>query len=287
MLFRRLIWTSLFIALVVGSLQAVLQHRLAVPIILAAEVFEEGASSQTTVPLPLHDEHPHGAEQAGHAPLLATPHEHEHAEATQEWTPANGHERAFWTWVATVLNTLALALLALAAMATSLLATIRRGDQPARALPLGISVAVMGWFSLHLWPTLGLPAELPGMEAAALSARQGWWLWAAVSALGACALLALSRKSWRWPLAALLLALPFLVGAPQLAGDPLGAFGPEAQTQMRALQARFGVVTHLLAATQWLGIGWLGGWLFGRWVQPFLTLSALRDPAVALHRQTP
>lgn len=287
MLFRRLIWMSLLIALVVGSLQAVFQNRWAVPIILAAEVFEDGTSPQTTASLPLHDEHPHGAEHASHAPLLAAPHGHEHAEAAQEWTPANGHERVFWTWVATVLNTLALALLALAAMATSLLVTIRRGDRPVRALPAGMSVAAMGWFSLHLWPTLGLPAELPGMEAAALSARQGWWLWAAVSALGACALLALSRKPWRWPLAALLLALPFLVGAPHLAGDPLGAFGPEAQTQMRTLQARFGVVTHLLAATQWLGIGWLGGWLFGRWVQPLLTLSALRDTTGALHRQTP
>lgn len=287
MLFRRLIWTSLFIALVVGSLQAEFQNRLAVPIILAAEVFEDGASSQTTASLPLQDEHPHGTEQARQAPLLATPHEHDHAETAQEWAPVNGYERTFWTWVATVLNTMAVALLALAAMATSLLVSTRRGDQPARALPLGMSVAAMGWFSLHLWPTLGLPAELPGMEAADLAARQGWWLWAVVSALGACALLALSRQSWRWPLAALLLALPFLVGAPHLAGDPLGAFGPEAQTQMRALQARFGVVTHLLAATQWLGIGCLGGWLFGRWVQPHLTLAARRDPAVALHRQTP
>lgn len=283
MLFRRLIWAALLVALVVGSLQAVLQHRWAVPIILAAEVLEDGATSS-----PHSDEHAHGAEPAGQATLSATAHEHVHEhEHSQEWTPANGYERTFWTWVATVLDTLALTLLALAAMATSLLVSRHRGEQPARAWPTAMAVAAMGWFSLHLWPTLGLPAELPGMEAADLAARQGWWLWAVVSALAACALLALSRKFCRWPMAALLLVLPFVAGAPHLAGNPLGAFGPDAQTQMHALQARFGVVAHLLAVTQWLGIGCLGGWLFGRWVQPHMTHSTPRDTTSTPLKYTP
>lgn len=277
MLFRRLIWTALVVALAVGSLQAVLQHRWAVPIILAAEVFEAGATSEATGPTPHPDEHAHGDAQAHPAQQLASPHEHGPAEAAQEWAPADGHERTFWTWVATVLDTLALTLLAFAALATSLLVSNRRGDRAAPAARAGMLVAAMGWFSLHLWPALGLPAELPGMEAPDLAARQAWWLWAVASALAACAMLALSRRSWRWPLAALLLVVPFVAGAPHLASDPLGAFGPEAQTQMRALQVRFSVVTHLLAATQWLGIGGLGGWLFGRWVQPYLTPSMPRD----------
>lgn len=285
MLFRHLIWTALVVALAMGSLQTALQHRWAVPVILAAEVFEAGATSQATESSSTHqDGHSHDDAHAYPAQLLAGSHEHEPA---QEWAPADGYERTFWSWVANVLDTLALTLLAFAALATAQLVSNRRGDRAVRAFPAGMVVAAMGWFSLHLWPALGLPVELPGMEAADLTARQGWWLWAVVSALAACALLTLSRQSWRWPLAALLLALPFVAGAPHLAGDPLAAFGPEAQAQMRELQVRFGLVSHLLAATQWLGIGCLGGWLFARWVLPHLTQPMRRGTTSIPLKQTP
>ena len=56
--------------------------------------------------------------------------------------------------------------------------------QPAVALPatasrgvlrqLAAAVAAIGWLSLHLWPSLGLPAEVPGTEAADLRLRQLW-----------------------------------------------------------------------------------------------------------------
>lgn len=256
------------VALVVGSVQAALQHWLAVPIILAAEVLEEATSTQRSEPSAHQEEHSHNAVHATQSTEL--PNSHDHDEVAKEWAPAGDVERTFWTWVATVIDTLALGLLSLAAIAASLASSNRRGNAPVPALLTGLLVAAAGWFGLHLWPALGLPAELPGMEAADLGSRQAWWLMSAVSALGTCVLLAFSRKSWRWPLAALLLVLPFLIGAPHLTGDPLGAFGPEAQMQMRALEARFSRITHLLAVTQWLGIGLLGGWLFGRWVQPCL-----------------
>lgn len=279
MLLRRLIWTALAVALVVGSAQALLQHWLADPLILAAEVFENApapATPSTPEAVPLHGEpgHDHAVH---HDPALtaavAQTEAHEHEE--DEWAPADGAERTFWTWVANMLDTLALTLLALAAMAGTVLLAKQRQQTPLRALPLGLLVGAMGWLSLHLWPTLGLPAELPGMQAADLAARQGWWLLAVVSAAGACASAGLLRGQWRWLLTAALLALPFLVGAPHVA-DALAEFGPEARAQMELLEQQFHTATHVLALTQWLGIGLVGGLLFGRWVQP-----ALKQPTLA------
>lgn len=280
MLLRRLIWTALAVALVVGSAQALLQQWLAVPLILAAEVFEDTPAPATTpAHIPLHGEpgHDHAVH---HDPTLfaAAPVAHDHAAHEHDedaWAPADGTERTFWTWLASVLDTLALTLLALAAMAGAVLLAKQRQQTPLHALPLGLLVGAMGWLSLHLWPTLGLPAELPGMQAADLAARQGWWLLAVLSAAGACASAGLLRGPWRWLLAAALLALPFLVGAPHVA-DALADFGPEARAQMEALEQQFHTVTHVLAITQWLGIGLIGGLLFGRWVQP-----ALKQPTLA------
>lgn len=290
MLLRRLIWTALAVALVVGSAQALLQQWLAVPLILAAEVFEDAPAPTATPELamaavPLHGEagHDHAihhdpALNAAAPVALAEAHEHEHDE--DAWAPADGTERTFWTWAASVLDTLALSLLALAAMTGALLLAKQRQQTLPRALPLGLLVGAAGWLSLHLWPTLGLPAELPGMQAADLAARQGWWLLAVACAASACALAGLARGHWRWLAAVALLTLPFLVGAPHVA-DALADFGPEARAQMEALEQQFHTATHLLAIAQWLGIGLVGGLLFGRWVQPVLRQPSLAPAAPA------
>ena len=275
MLLRRLIWTALALALAVGSAQALLQQWLAVPLILAAEVFEDAPTpTATPAPPPAHGEpgHDHaihhdpalfaaGAEDTAHVD------EHEHDE--EAWAPADGAERTFWTWVASVLDTLALTLLALAAMAGTVLLAKQRQQTPLRALPLGLLVGAAGWFSLHLWPTLGLPAELPGMQAADLAARQGWWLLTVVCAATACSLAGLARGHWRWLAAVALLTLPHLAGAPHV-GDAFAEFGPEPRARMEVLEQQFHTITHVLALTQWLGIGLIGGLLFGRWVEPAL-----------------
>lgn len=275
MLLRRLIWTAFAVALVVGSAQAFLQQWLAIPLILAAETFEDVPTPATVPALPPAHGEPGHDHAIHHDPALfaagaedtAQAHEHEHDEAA--WAPADGADRSFWTWVANVLDTLALTLLAWAAMAGTVLQAKQRQQPPLGALPLGVLVGAAGWFSLHLWPALGLSAELPGMHAADLDARQGWWLLTVVCAAAACALVGLARTPWRWLAATVLLALPFLIGAPHVS-DAFSGFGPEARAQMEGLERQFHAVIHGLALTQWLGIGLVGGLLFGRWVQPSL-----------------
>lgn len=243
MLFIRLIWCALLTAVIVGSLQFGVEQWRAVPIIRAAEVFEiqkvEGVIPQA----------------------------HEHSEAV---APSDDDipYRDAWTWVANVLHAFSMALLMFAVMGWWIW---RRGGAVATSR-LALAVAAAGLLSLHLWPTLGLPAELPGMDAAALGARQAWWLLAAVSAALACASVAgIGTKSvashWRWLAALLLLALPFIVGAPHAPGDPLAGFSAQARSRLEELAPEFIRTTHWISLSFWISLGCVGGWVFGRWIK--------------------
>ncbi|EWS55199.1 CbtA family protein [Methylibium sp. T29] len=260
MLFTRLIWVALGAAILVGSVQTALQQWQAVPIILAAEVFEdqkaaqEAASAKQAAPAAV-QAHAHSQ-----APGVA-PHDHgdRASQEAAEWKPADGMERAAWTWAANVLHGFSMALLVFAVMS---LWVWRRGT-PARPVLLGLAVAAAGWLTFHLWPSLGLRAEIPGMEAAALDARQGWWTLAAASAALACAVTAFADKPWRWLVAAALLALPFVVGAPEFQGDPLPGFSAGARAQLQQLGTQFILVTTWMSVVLWLSLGLACGWFSG------------------------
>lgn len=258
-LFQRLIWAALAVALLVGSLQTLVQHTWAVPIILKAETFED---QKLSPPEAAHD-------HAAHAHDPAQP-------AAEAWAPENGAERSFWNWVANVLHGFGMALLALVVL--SLWVGRRSADTPRWALALGVAAA--GFLSLHLWPALGLPAEIPGMDAARLGSRQGWWLLAAGGAAVACGALAFGWGAWRWAAAVAGLAMPFVVGAPHIVADPLAGFGPEAQQVLRDLGRQFVWVTHAIAVSFWLSLGVVSVWAFTRWVRgalPVAEISRGRD----------
>ena len=282
MLFQRLIWAALAVALAVGSLQSVLYQWKAVPLILAAEKFEDQKADTTTLALAPATARTHAE---GHEHEHKDEHDHGHAHAhaydaadradgTASWAPQDGAERTFWTWVANVLHGLSMAVLVLVVMGA---AVLKRGA-PRHTLALSLGVAFAGWLSLSLWPSLGLPAELPGIEAPSLQMRQLWWLLAVVSAAAACACAAFLRAPWRWLLAAALLALPFLIGAPEM-GDPFASFGPETKTTLQRLQQDFIVTTAWLAASLWLSLGLACGLAFRRWLEPaLLALTQNQSP---------
>lgn len=270
MLFRRLVWCSLLAALLVGSLQFAVQRWQALPIILAAERFEDQRAA-TSVPV-----HGHAREVEGSTDAQEHAAEHHHDESS--WSPADGVERSFWTWVANVLHAFSMALLVFAVMGACVW---RRGAQGGRGgrgdiVRLASVVAAAGWLSLHLWPSLGLTADVPGMETADLRARQTWWLLAVASAAGACGVLAFCTGRWRWFAAAALLALPFVVGAPQVA-DPLAGFNGEAHAQLAQLGRDFGWATTWVSLSFWASLAVVGGAVFARWLQP--ALAAMRSEA--------
>ena len=262
MIFQRLIWAALAAALLVGTVQSGVQHWQALPIILAAEVYEGSKLDAPSTPAT-----PVVAQAHVHAEGVAPASAHTHG-AAEEWAPAEGAERIFWTWTANVLHAFSMALLVFAVMGVCLW----RGTAM-RSLPLGLLVAAAGWLSFHFWPSLGLPAEIPGMDAARLGSRQGWWVLAAGSAALACASVAGLRSHLRWAAAAAWLAVPFVVGAPSMAADPLAGFSGSAQLQLRELGTQFIWATTWVSLSFWVFMGLVCSAAFKRWLRPVLEKS--------------
>lgn len=265
MIFRRLIWAALAVALLVGSVQSGLQQWQTVPIILAAEVFE---GQKVEAPEPV------ATPAAATAHVHADGEAHDHGAAAEAWAPADGVERHFWTWVANVLHAFSMALLVLAVMALC-----QWRGSALRAVPLAAWVAAAGWLSFHFWPSLGLHAEIPGMDAARLGSRQGWWVLAAGGAALACASVALMRSPLRWAAAAGWLALPFVVGAPHIVADPLAGFTGEAQAALRQLGGEFIWATTWLSLSFWVSMGAAAGLAFQRWLRPAVAAVLARTGA--------
>lgn len=251
MLLSRLVWCALLTALLVGSVQFGLGRWHAVPIIQAAEAFESRKSNAG--PAHTHD--------------LTSTSGNAHVEPDATEPPA--HQRAAWTWVAQVLHSFSMALLMFAVMGW----WVWKRGAPMGTARIALAVAAAGLLSMDIWPALGLPAELPGMDAASLGMRQAWWVLAAASAALACATLAgVATKHiaphWRWLAAAALLALPFVVGAPQPLGDTLAGFDAPERTQLRALEHAFVWATRWTSLSFWTSIAIVGGLVFARWLKP-------------------
>ena len=129
-----------------------------------------------------------------------------------------------------------------------------------RGAPKGFAAGALwgicGFLSVNLAPALGLPPELPGTAAAALGARQWWWLGTVV-----CTALGLAVLCW---LPGLWRKLPgvVLLLVPQLAGAPLAALA--AALAPVALATQFEWTALAVSAAFWLVLGSVGAVLFAR-----------------------
>ena len=253
MLFRRLFLCALFVGLLTGLFDSVVQRWQLVPLILAAEVFEETAA-------PAAAQHAH-AEGAAHSP------------DAQAWEPENGPQRSAYTVLANVLNAMGSALLLMPMLAFW---NRQRAGQPL-ALHQGYGACVRhgllwgaaGWMALFALPALGLAPELPGMQAAELQARQIWWSLTVACGAGGLAVLCLVKANWR-VLGLGLLVLPFAIGAPQHAGSPFAGMAAGVALQMQQLHAQFVVASAVASALQWLLLGTLSALAVARWLSPLL-----------------
>jgi cobalt transporter subunit CbtA len=223
--FRRLLFAALCAGLLSGVLAAVGHQIGTVPLILEAETYET-AAQQT---------HAH--------PPAAAP-----REANASWEPENAIERAVYTLAADLLTAIGFALLLAAGLALQGSAVTWRE---------GLFWGLAGFATFTLAPGLGLPPELPGSEAGPLLARQLWWLATAVATGGGLALIAFARRPGYAIVAAALIVLPHLLGAPQPA-DHAGAAAPE------ALAHRFVVAATLVSLLFWLALGASTGYFYRR-----------------------
>jgi cobalt transporter subunit CbtA len=225
--FRRLVWVALCAGLLAGLFATVAHQVSTVPVILKAEVYEKAAE---------HTQPPHEH---------ATSASDEHAPA---WEPENGIERAAYTLLADVLTGIGFALLLAAGLA------LRGGEVSWRD---GLFWGLAGFAAFTIAPGLGLQPEVPGTEAAPLIARQLWWLATAVSTGAGLALLAFTRRAHWVVLAAILIVLPQLYGAPQLVEQP-------ASVTPEALSHQFVVAVTVVSFLFWLILGASTGYFYGR-----------------------
>jgi cobalt transporter subunit CbtA len=132
-------------------------------------------------------------------------------------------------------------------------------------------IALTGFAAFCLAPALGLPPELPGMQAADLEARQFWWISTAFATSAGAGLILVWRKPQIF-IAALVIGLsPHVVGAPVL-DEHLAAVVPP---ELSALFSARVIGTNL--------VGWV---VLGMILARMSGLSAVRENLLGGHATT-
>jgi cobalt transporter subunit CbtA len=228
-LFRQILFTAAVAGFLGGALLTLLQNISTigvVPLILQAETYETAAEATAVT-----------------AETSAT---HEHDHSAEAWAPADGVERLGYTLLTNVVMAIGFALMLGAGFA------LAGGSNWKRGLLWGLA----GFATFMLAPSLGLPPEVPGTEAAALADRQLWW-WATVLATGSgIALLVYGRRIPFYIAAAGLIVAPHIIGAPQ--PEVHGGLAPE------SLAKEFILVVMVTMLAFWLALGALSGFFYKR-----------------------
>lgn len=255
---RRYIWCGLLAALLVGSIQTLVQRVQGIPIIIEAEKFELSVERN-------HGEITHSVKNDN-----ANEHDHNHHH-DDTWSPSNGTERLFWTWIANSLEAFSIALIIYVLMS---IIVVKNLENRYSRTKIVVYVATIGWISFYLWPSLGLHAELPGVETGSLVERQLWWLLAAVSSLiASIILISDATKISRWAIGLILLSMPFIIEAPMFSGDPFRAYTGESYLSMQGLAKQFALVTAYISLTFWISIAIVTRLIFDQWLKPLISNS--------------
>lgn len=242
-LFQRIFFAAVLSGLAAGLAMSALQQWKAAPLILVAEAYEAAA--------PAHE----------HADAAARADGHVHD--PEAWAPQDGLERTSFTVLANILTSIGFALLLAAVSVLSGIGITARN---------GALWGLGGFIAFQLAPAVGLPPELPGMAAAELGARQLWWWGTALSTGAGLLAVAKFRNSAATGLAVLLILVPHIIGAPQLAAE-------HASAVPALLASSFAAATLATSAVFWLLSGPLLGWFSDRFAR-HEAHSARASPAV-------
>lgn len=240
----RIVRTALVAGAMAGLFAWALQMVKTTPLILKAEVYEEmaekaKATPAATSPAPTHGHASTAAQTPGHGQGAGA--------AKDEWEPEEGFERNAFTLLASVLTAIGFAFMLTGAIALSGRTVDWRQ---------GVIWGLAAYAAFYVSPSLGLPPEVPGMDAAPLSHRQIWWLATAVATALALALLFFAPKSAWKAVAVALIVAPHVIGAP--------AHVPESGPLPAALAAEFAVASLVTVGLFWMALGGLTGYFYRR-----------------------
>jgi cobalt transporter subunit CbtA len=242
MFFRRIILTSLLVGLVGGLFMTLGQQWQVAPIIIAAEVFEVAEPEALVTESSAHN---HGDDQ--------------HHDA-QAWAPEDGAERFIYSGLSNVLAAVGFSALLLAIMCQLQLSGITRLT-PLKGLAWGLA----GFVAFFVAPGLGLPPEIPGVEAAPLENRQAWWVLTVLATGVGLGVLAFAPKLAKIG-GALLLAVPHIIVAPRIAGPEFSHPDPQVVQTLMSLHVDFIVASAFTNGVFWVILGLASAWMLNRWV---------------------
>lgn len=248
---QRMVTSALFAGVAAGLLAALLHFAFVQKYILLGEEYETGAAVHFAGVAGAVD----GAESETHTHDLTTT-EHDHgAESAQGSVNADEDETNPLKRNALTIVFFALLYSAYGLMLVAGFALAQHFGQRVTSRE-GLLWGFAGFACLHLAPALGLAPELPGTAAADLTDRQLWWAATAICTAVGLAMIGYGRKP-RWIVLALaVLALPHLIGAPELEGFS-GVAPPE-------VASAFAARTLAVGLAAWGVMGWLAGWYWNR-----------------------
>ncbi|MCG6904621.1 MAG: CbtA family protein [Rhodobacter sp.] len=221
---RNLLTSAIFAGLAAGVLAAALQFVFVIPVLLEGELYESG--------------------QRVHFATDGSP-------QSDRGAPGIGNDFARHTM------TLGFDLVTYTGYGLILMGLMALGERNGIAISAraGLVWGLAGFIAVQLAPALGQPPDLPGTPAGAVGPRQAWWAATILCSAVGLALLAFAR-SWLAAIGVVLLALPHLIGAPQL-DTYWGVAPPE-------LSAEFATLSLGAAAAGWTALGFFCGLFWER-----------------------
>ena len=228
---KRIMLTALAAGAIAGVFMWAIQAAAVTPLIVHAEAYEQQMASA-----------PAGA-AAGHAHAAGQAAAHAHG----EWAPADGLERTAYTLLADLVIAMGFAFILTGALALS---------GGAAGWRRGIVWGLAGFAAFSAAPALGLPPELPGMQAADLIGRQIWWVGTVATTIAGMAIVFFAPRPVPLVLSAVLILAPHIIGAPShaLAAGPLPA----------SLAAEFAVASLVTVQLFWMVLGGATGYFYDR-----------------------
>ncbi len=245
--------TVLFTGFIAGIMVTGIQFLKVTPLILKAETYELGEVAVKHTHASTGIEHEHNLNDVtldNHLQVDVHVVQNEIAtDLEQNWMPADGMERLFFTMVSNIVTAIAFSLILVAVF-------LLRG-KPVTYYS-GVLWGAAGFAVFSGATSLGLPPELPGMTAAALESRQIWWIGTVIATATGIGFFTESRTILAKIFGAVLISLPHIIGAPH--PHVFESIVPA------ELSAQFAVASLLSSAFFWMVLGGVSGYFYRKLV---------------------